>query len=285
MAISAQLVKRLREETDAPMMECKRALEQAETEGASGDDALVARGKEILREGGKMAAGKRQDRTTAFGTIAVSKSGNSVAAVSLLCETDFVARNEDFIALAQTLANHFADNEPSSDPLQDMVAGKSVKEYLEEAVGKIRENIQLGGAKRITSSDVIGFYLHHDKAKAALVAISGANGNGEELANKIGTQVVALRPEYISKEQVDQVRLSKEIEIEKQKAIDDGKPVEMAEKIAQGKVNKEFLQAVVLLEQPWYAELSKKVGDVVGSAKVTKFIRLEAGKPVVESAV
>ncbi len=285
MAISAQLVKKLREETDAPMMDCKKALEQAESEGIMGDDALVARGKEILREGGKMAAGKRQDRATSFGTIGVAKSGNAVAAISLLCETDFVARNEDFIALANKLASHFAENEPSANPLNDVIDGKSLQEHLEEAVGKIRENIQLGGVKRISSNEAIGFYLHHDKAKAALVALSGANGNGEELANKIGTQIVALHPEYISKDQVDQVRLSKEIEIEKQKAIDDGKPVEMAEKIAQGKVNKEFLQTVVLLEQPWYAELSKKVGEIVGSAKVTHFVRIEAGKPVIESVI
>ena len=143
-----------------------------------------------------------------------------------------------------------------------VIDGKKVSELIEEAVAKIRENIQLGSVKRVQGESV-GVYLHHDKMKAALIAMSGGNGQAQEIANKIGTQVVALSPEYISKSQVDTDRLQKEIEFEKQKAIEAGKPAEMAEKIAQGKVNKEFLQQVVLMEQPWYADLNKKVGDSV----------------------
>lgn len=286
MPISAALVKRLREETDAPMMECKKALEQAESEGISGDDELVARAKEILREAGKMAAGKRADRETANGVVAVARSGNAAAAVSLLCETDFVARNDDFQALAQKLADHFAANPPGNDPLTSEIDGKSVKDLIEEAVGKIRENIQLGSVIRV-EGEGIGVYLHHDKAKAGIVVLN-AGGNGkQELANKLGTQVVAFSPEYISKDQVDQDRLNKELAIEKQRAIDDGKPEEIAEKIAQGKVGKDFLQQVVLLEQPWYAELSRKVGEVVkeqgGDVTIVEFVRIEAGKQPIKA--
>ncbi len=281
MPISAALVKRLREETDAPMMECKRALEQAESEGVQGDDDLVARGKEILREAGKMAAGKRADRETAHGVIAVARGEKAAAAVSLLCETDFVARNEDFQALAQRLADHFVANPPGDDPSAAVIDGRSAKELVEDAVGKIRENIQLGSVIRVEGEGV-GVYLHHDKAKAGIVVLS-AGGNGkQELANKVGTQIVAFSPEYISKDNVDQERLSKELAIEKQAALDSGKSEEIAEKIAQGKVGKEFLQQVVLLEQPWYAELSRKVGEILkeqgGDVTVVEFVRLEAGK-------
>ncbi len=275
MAISAGLVKRLREETDAPMMECKRALEAAEAEGVSGDDALIDRAKTLLKESGKLAYVKRQDRAVSAGTVAISKSDNVIAAVSLLCETDFVARNEDFIALAQKLADAFVKNDPGTDPLNAVVDGKSVAQLIEEAVGKIRENIQLGPVIRVSSEGAVGGYLHHDRAKAAIVALSEGE---EDLARKVGMQVVAFTPEFIAREHVDQTRLEKEIELEKQKAIEAGKNPEIAQKIAEGKVAKELLSQIVLLEQQWYADLSKKVGEMLGSAQVKEFVRVEAGK-------
>jgi elongation factor Ts len=286
MEITAALVKKLREETDAPLMECKKALQSAAEElGASAtEDAAYSRAKEILRESGKLQAGKRADRSVSQGVIAVSRSGNAAAAVTLLCETDFVARNEDFQALAQKLADYFAQNDPGDNPLSATIDGKTVQDLLADAVAVIRENIQLGSVKRVEGESV-GVYLHHDKMKAALVAAIGGNGEAQDMANKIGTQIVALSPEYIEKTQVDADRLQREIDLEKQRAIESGKPAEMAEKIAQGRVNKEFLQQVVLLEQPWYADLSKKVGEVIGGVKVVRIVRLEAGKAPVDSSL
>ncbi|HET6644895.1 MAG TPA: translation elongation factor Ts [Fimbriimonadales bacterium] len=286
MEITAALVKKLREETDAPLMECKKALQSAAEElGASAtEDAAYSRAKEILRESGKLQAGKRADRSVSQGVIAVSRSGNAAAAVTLLCETDFVARNEDFQALAQKLADYFAQNDPGGNPQSAMIDGKTVQDLLADAVAVIRENIQLGSVKRVEGESV-GVYLHHDKMKAALVAAMGGNGEAQDMANKIGTQIVALSPEYIEKTQVDAERLQREIDLEKQRAIESGKPAEMAEKIAQGRVNKEFLQQVVLLEQPWYADLSKKVGEVIGGVKVVRIVRLEAGKAPVDSSL
>jgi elongation factor Ts len=286
MEITAALVKKLREETDAPLMECKKALQSAAEElGASAtEDAAYSRAKEILRESGKLQAGKRADRSVSQGVIAVSRSGNAAAAVTLLCETDFVARNEDFQALAQKLADYFAQNDPGDNPLSATIDGKTVQDLLADAVAVIRENIQLGSVKRVEGESV-GVYLHHDKMKAALVAAMGGNGEAQDMANKIGTQIVALSPEYIEKTQVDADRLQREIDLEKQRAIESGKPAEMAEKIAQGRVNKEFLQQVVLLEQPWYADLSKKVGEVIGGVKVVRIVRLEAGKAPVDSSL
>lgn len=286
MEITAALVKKLREDTDAPLMECKKALQSAAEElGASAtEDAVYSRAKEILRESGKLQAGKRADRSVSQGVIAVSRSGNAAAAVTLLCETDFVARNEDFQALAQKLADYFAQNDPGDNPLSATIDGKTVQDLLADAVAVIRENIQLGSVKRVEGESV-GVYLHHDKMKAALVAAIGGNGEAQDMANKIGTQIVALSPEYIEKTQVDAERLQREIDLEKQRAIESGKPAEMAEKIAQGRVNKEFLQQVVLLEQPWYADLSKKVGEVIGGVKVVRIVRLEAGKAPVDSSL
>jgi elongation factor Ts len=286
MEITAQLVKKLREETDAPMMDGKKALVQAAEEqgNAANEDTVYARAKEILKESGKLQAGKRVDRTVSQGTVAVGRSGSTVAAVALLCETDFVARNEDFQALAQKLADAFAASDPGDAPQSAVVDGKSVQEHIEEAVAKIRENIQLGGVVRV-EGEAVGAYLHHDKMKAALVSVSGGNGTAQEMANKLGTQIVALHPEFINKEQIDQDRLNKELETARQKAIEEGKPAEIAEKIAQGRVAKELLQDIVLLEQQWYADLSKKVGDVVGGLQVKRFVRIEAGKPLVDSKV
>lgn len=280
MPISASLVKRLRDDTDAPMMECKKALESAQDEGISDDDMLISRAKELLREAGKTAAVKRADRTVSSGTVAIAASGDSIVAVSLLCETDFVARNEEFIALAQSLAEAFAENDPGSEPEKAVVEGKPVSLHLQDAVGKIRENIQLGEVVRISSNGAVGGYLHHDKAKAALVALSGGDS---DLAKKVGTQIVALSPEYIAREQIDQARLNAEIELERRKAIEAGKSEEMAQKIAEGRVGKEFVSHVVLLEQPWYADLGKKTSEVLGSAKVLEFARVEAGKEVTRS--
>jgi len=286
MEITAALVKKLRDKTDAPMMDGKRALVQALEEIGAGatEDAVMTRAEQLLKESGKLQAGKRADRSVSQGVVAIGRNGNAAAAVALLCETDFVALNEDFRALAQKLADAFAANDPGSDPINATIDGASVQSMVEDAVAKIRENIQLGPVKRV-EGDAVGVYLHHDKMKAALIAVSGGNGTAQDVANKIGTQVVALSPEYISKEQVDNERLEKEIATEKQKAIDSGKPPEIAEKIAQGKIQKEFLSQVVLLEQPWYADLSKKVGDVIGDVKVHRMVRMEAGKTPVDSSV
>lgn len=288
MKVTPQLIKKLREQTDAPMMDCKHALDQAAQEIGEDEEKVLTRAREILREAGKAAAVKRADRVTSNGAIAIARSNHAAAAVVLLCETDFVARNEEFIRLAQKIADYFASHEIPQEPLDANIDGTTVRQLLEDAVGKIRENIRLGAVKRLTG-DTVGAYLHHDKAKAALVVLEGGDGAAQELANKLGIQIVALSPEYIDKSQVEQARIEKEIEIEKQRAIEEGKKPEIAAKIAEGKVNKELLQQIVLSEQPWYAQLNRKVGDVLkeanASLKVKQFVRLEIGKDPVECSV
>ena len=137
-------VGRLRAETDAPLMECKAALDEA--------DGDFDRAKQILREKGKAAAAKRADRTTAEGVVAFAKSadGKTVAGVVLESETDFVARNDQFIATAQKIAEMVRDGAAGADPLTLSADGKTVNDLIVEAVGKIRENIRLAKAVRVT---------------------------------------------------------------------------------------------------------------------------------------
>lgn len=290
MEIPAAWVKELRDETDAPIMDCRRALQEAVSNLGSDKDfqEIKQAAKDILRQQGKATAVKKADRTTSNGRVAIARSGDAVAAVVMLCETDFVAKSDEFVQLTETIAKHFADNDPGDRPLDSVINGKSVADLISEAIGKIRENIQLGPVVRLVG-ETIGAYLHHDNAKAALVVL-GPSGNGkQDIANKIGTQIVALSPEFINKDQIDADRLKKEIEINKQLALDAGKPADIAEKIAEGKVKKDFLQEVVLLEQPWYADTSKKVADVINETakgvEILRFVRLEAGKEPIESRV
>lgn len=264
-------VKKLREETDAPMMECKQALDEA-----NGD---FERAKQILREKGKAAAAKRVDRTTAAGVVAFSKSadGKTVGGVVLESETDFVARNEEFIALANRLAELFRDNDPGGDPTTVKAGGESVKDLLEHAVGKIRENIRISKAVRLTSPGVIETYVHHNFMKGAAVEAEGAGG---EAVRKVAIQVVSKPPQVVSKDQLSQEKIDSEIETETRRAMAEGKPEELARNIAKGRVNKEFVKEAVLLEQPFYVDPSKSVAQFLqenGGAKVVGFEYLAVG--------
>ncbi len=299
MEISAALVKKLRDDTDAPVMECKRALQKAADELGNGpvEEKLLARSKEILREAGKVAAGKRAGRTVGHGTVALacSDDGKTSAAVLLQCETDFVSANDDFRAMAQRFAGFFLDEEPGENPETQTLDGRPISGHIEDAVLKMRENIQLGGAKRVSTGGVIGNYLHHDKSKAALVALEceSVDEAVQDLAKQLAMQVVAFAPDYINRDQVESDRVSKEKELQKQRAIKEGKPADIAEKIAEGRVNKEFFQQVVLLDQAWFADQKKKARDVVEETakaagceiRVTRIVRLGAGQPGVDSSV
>ena len=241
---TAQDVKKLREDTDAPMMECKAALDEA---GGDFDKA-----KNILREKGKAAAAKRTDRTTAAGVVALAANADAtvVGGVVLECETDFVARNEDFIALAQHIAELYRDNESVDEA--------TVKEIVEGAVAKIRENIKLTKSVRLTSTSAISTYVHHDRTKGSAVV---SEGPPSDAVRKVAIQIVAFPPEVLKKEELSQEKLAAEIEIETHRAINEGKDEKLARNIATGRVNKEFIKRAVLLEQPFYIDPSKTVAQ------------------------
>lgn len=246
-------VKRLRDETGAPMMECKAALDEA-----GGD---FEKAKEILREKGQAAAGKRQGRSTSEGYVAVSMSDNhqEVGAVVLESETDFVAKNEGFIALAKELAEIFQHHDPGSDPLAVKHGDKSVNDLIQECIAKFRENIKLTSVVHIRSENKLAAYVHHDFKKGVIIEYAGEAANGHDVARQVAIQAVAFPPEYISKDQVPGEYVAKQLELETQRAINEGKPENIAKNIAQGRVDKEIMKQVVLLEQPFYREPSKSV--------------------------
>jgi elongation factor Ts len=253
MAISAADVKRLRDETDAPMMECKAALEEA-----GGD---FEKAKAILREKGKAAATKRAGRGTSAGVVAIARSSNhrAIGAAVLECETDFVARNEEFVRVAQELAEVFLHNDPGSDPLAIRHGAKTVGDIVQESVSKFRENTRLGAALHLEGDNLYAGYVHHDKTKGAIVEMAGSGQEALDVGHKVAIQVVAFPPQAVRKEELSQERLQQELATEKQRAMNEGKPEEIAEKIAQGRVNKEFVSQVVLLEQGFYMDPSKTV--------------------------
>ncbi len=262
---SAQDVKKLREETDAPMMECKAALDEA--------DGDFEKAKSILREKGKAAAAKRTDRTTAAGVVAVAANADStvVAGVVVECETDFVARNDDFVALVQEIAELVRDSET--------VDVEKLKEITDGAVAKIRENIKVTQHVRITSATPISTYVHHDRTKGSIVV---SEGPSSEAVRKVAIQIVAFPPDVLKKEDLSQEKLNAEIEIETQRAVNEGKDEKLARNIATGRVNKEFIKRAVLLEQPFYLDPSKSVSQYLAEeakgTAVTSFTYLAVGQ-------
>lgn len=273
MEITAALVKKLRDETDAPMMECKAALVEA-----GGD---FDRAKEILREKGQAAAAKRADRATGAGFVAVASKPGAIVGIVVESETDFVSNNPDFRADVQKMAEALLANGKPGTSVEEALTvtdanGKSLKTYTEELVGKIRENIVLRTAIKLEGGHY-GSYVHHDFRSGAIIELSNTN---DEVAKTVGMQVVSMGPEFLTKDQLPQDRMAKEMELEIERAINEGKPREMAEKIATGRVNKEFVKSVVLLEQGFVMDQSKTVSAYLqesGGIQVLGFHKLRVG--------
>jgi len=256
---TAQDVKKLREDTDAPMMECKAALDEAE-----GD---FDKAKNLLREKGKAAAAKRTDRTTAAGVVALATNDDKtiVGGVVLECETDFVARNDDFVAIAQNLAELYRDNATVDEA--------TIHGIVEAAVAKIRENIKVTKSIRLVSASPIATYVHHDRTKGSALVIEGEYSDA---VRKIAVQIVSLPPDVVNKSDLSQEKLDAEIEIETQRAINEGKDEKLARNIATGRVNKEFVKRAVLLEQPYFIDPSKSVSQYLAEeAKGVKLVSFE----------
>ncbi|MCH8979434.1 MAG: translation elongation factor Ts [Armatimonadetes bacterium] len=266
--IDAQIVKRLRQETGAPMMECKKALVEAE-----GD---FDRAKQILREKGQAQAAKRAGRATSEGIAAVvaSEDSTKVACIVVECETDFVARNADFKTMVGELADGLLASveagagETVEPDLSTVINGMSLQQHAEEAVAKIRENIRIVSAVVAKAADggKIAVYNHTNTGKAA--SYIEYTGDDAKAAFQVAIQTVAFPPTFLRKEDVPQNLIDEEIKTETQRAINEGKPADIAGKIAQGRVNKEFFQSRVLLEQPLWTDAKKKVSDYAKAAGI-----------------
>ncbi len=280
MAVSAADVKRLREETDAPMMECKAALEEA-----GGD---FEKAKEILREKGQAAAAKRGDRSTAagIGWTVVGNGGSKAAGLVVECETDFVALNEKFKEFVDTLASGLLDAaNPAPGTSVELgpdavVNGETIAAQLEKMVAIIRENIVLKKAVVSAASEGASFalYNHINTRKAA--AYVEYRGGSADSAFQVAIQAVAFPPSFLKRDDVPADVIEKETEIETTRAVNEGKPAEVARKIAEGRVNKEYFQSKVLLEQPFYIDSKKKVTDYVkenGGGEILSFQLFSVG--------
>jgi len=271
MAISAADVKKLRELTDAPMMDCKKALEEA--------DGDFDKAVQILREKGASASAKKAGRATKEGIarIVLSADRKTGAGIIVECETDFVSRNDDFKAMVNKLVEGMlAAGKAGGDVVVD---GQSVSDHITEAVGKIRENIQLRAAEFFTASEgQLAAYNHHDGKWASVVTYTGDNADAAE---KVAIQVVAYKPEYLKKEDVPADLIAAELATQTKRALDEGKPEEVAKNIAQGRVNKEFYQATVLLEQLIYTDNKTKVTEFLkqnNGGDVTAYTLLAVGQ-------
>lgn len=269
--ISASEVAKLRNITGAGMMDCKAALTEAE-----GDfDKAV----EILRKKGQKVANKRADRESKEGVVIATNSANNKIAymISLNCETDFVAKNEDFVKKAEKILS--IAKETNAKDLADLLTKKfddkyTIEEEIFNMTGVIGEKIGLGIYSKIEAGTT-GYYIHSDKKIATIVGLNKENIN-EEIIKDVAMQATAMNPVSVDEKSVPQSVIDKEIEIGKEIAINEGKNPEMAEKIARGKLTK-FFKDSTLLNQDFIKDNKITVKDYLQSKDkeltVTEFVR------------
>lgn len=270
--ITAAMVKELRVKTDAPMMECKKALTEA--------DGNMEQAEEILRVKLGNKATKAASRITADGVVAIyiDEPGKIGAIVELNSETDFVAKNADFIAFANDIAKLVAENKPadvaalSALPLN----GSTVDEVRKGLIGKIGENISIRRFQIIEGKGKLSTYIHGGAKIGVIVDVVGGN---DEVAHDVAMHIAASKPKALDKDGVDQNLIETERRVAIEKARENGKPEHLIEKIAEGSVNK-FLMEVTLLSQPFVKDDSKSVGELLKSngATVSAFALFVVGE-------
>ena len=272
MAITAQEVNKLRQMTGAGMMDCKKALVEAD-----GDfDQAVA----ILRKKGQKVSASRSDRETSEGVVFVKTGDDQKEAVliSLECETDFVAKNEDFLQAGEDILAIAFEQRPSSiDELKQLKIGDlTIEEKLSELVGKIGEKIEIGTYEVMTGETVVS-YIHANKKLGVLVALANTDGKGEEAGKDIAMQIAAMNPAALDESGVDQTTIDRELEIGREQAKAEGKPENILDKIAQGKLKK-FYKDNTLLNQAFVKDNSMTVRQYLDSVnkgmEVTEFKRV-----------
>lgn len=270
-AITAALVKELRERTGSGMMECKRALQETDGDLEAAVDAM--------RKAGQAKADKKATRIAAEGLVVLRQSADAIAMVEVNCETDFVTKNDDFRAFAEAVAG-VALHEPLAD-LDALLAasmedGQSVEQNRRACIAKIGENINVRRFARVTSPNgILGSYLHGTRI-GVLVALEGGT---EELAKDIAMHVAASRPLCISAEQVPADVLAHEKEIFTAQAATSGKPANIVEKMVDGRIRK-YLEEITLVGQPFIKDPEQSVEKLLKSqkAQVVRFERFELGE-------
>ena len=273
MAISAAMVKDLREKTGAGMMDCKKAL--AETGGD------MQKAIDYLREKGIAKAAKKSGRVAAEGAVAayVSADGKIGSLVEINCETDFTANNENFRELSKQITEHVAKN--NFKDLDDLNASviegkKTVNDLVTEATATIGEKISVRRFVKYASEGKITSYIHMGGKIGVLVELSGGS---DELGKDVAMQIAASAPTAIDRNGVDAADLEHEKEVLRKQALEEGKPEKIVEKMVMGRINK-FYKEVCLVEQEFVKDNEKTVKDILKDVKVLNFTRYLLGEGI-----
>ena len=267
--ITAALVKELREITGAGMMDCKKAL--VECEGDK-DKAI-----DYLREKGIAKAAKKAGRIASEGVVAAASDGKTACIVESTSETDFVAKNENFLALVKKIAEHIVACKPADmDALNaSQMDGKTVAEVITEAVASIGEKLSLRRFEVYTTEDgQLATYIHMGGKIGVIVELSGGD---KTLGKDVAMQIAAAKPQCIGREDVDQEALAHEREVLRKQALEEGKPEKIVEKMVDGRINK-YYKEVCLVEQEFVKDSDKTIKDILAGVEVRRFARFEMGE-------
>lgn len=273
MAITAADVNKLRKQTGAGMMDCKKALVEA--------DGDFEKAIDLLRKKGQKVAAKRGDNETKEGLIFAksTEDGKTGVVLALSCETDFVAKNSDFNGFVMSIVDLAVANKPSNtDELMAMSYDDklTVSEKITEQIGVIGEKLVISGYEKIDADFVVG-YNHPGNQLATIVGLNSESDAAVDAGKQVAMQVAAMNPLALNKDGIDQATIDRELEVGKDLAIQEGKPAEMADKIAQGRLGK-FFKENTLLSQPFVRDNKQTVEQFLKGSEngltVTAFKRL-----------
>jgi len=274
--ITASDVNKLRQQTGAGMMDCKNALVEA-----NGDFEQAV---DILRKKGQKVAAKRGDREANEGAVIAKTTADCKKAVVIMlnCETDFVAKNENFVAFAEEILNVAADKTPANvDELKALTLadGRTVSDHITDNIGKIGEKIDLGAYEIVNGEQAVA-YIHPGNRLATIVSLNKSGENIEDAGKQVAMQVAAMDPVAVDETSVTQETIDRELEIGKELARQEGKPEEMIDKIAQGKLKK-FFKENTLVNQDFIRDNKKTVAqflkDTADGLQVVEFKRVTLG--------
>ena len=276
MAVTAQMVKELREKTGAGMMDCKKALVES--------DGNLEAAIDFLREKGLSSAAKKADRIAAEGTTFIQVEGNKAVLLEMNAETDFVSKNESFQHLVKTVASHLLATEPASveEALPTIIEeGLTVENLISNAVAKIGEKITLRRfvIENKTDADAFGPYLHMGGRIGVLTVIEGSTD--EQAAKDVAMHIAALNPAYISRDEVSAEEVEHERKILTEQALNEGKPENIVAKMVEGRLGKYF-EEVCVLDQSFVKNPDQKVKTFVESTggKLVSFTRYAVGEGI-----
>ncbi len=273
-AITAGMVKELREKTDAPMMECKKALTEA--------DGDMGKAEEILRVKLGSKASKAASRVTAEGVVAtyLSEDGKLAAMVELNCETDFVAKNDDFLSFAAGLAELVASNNPADVAALSALEynGQPIETFRTGLIGKIGENLSIRRFTRIESQGAVANYIHAGSKIGVLIDLVGGDA---QLGKDLAMHVAASKPKALAADEVPADLIETERRVATEKAAESGKPANIVEKMVEGAVQK-YLKEVTLLGQPFVKDDKQTVEALLKArnASVASFVLYIVGEGI-----